>query len=82
MRQRDLLIVILNRLIDRQFHRYFDDPEVCLFAVGADVILHQAVEGLFGLPRGEIARRTARYLPKALERCMNAKLRSLWRNIK
>ena len=75
MHQRDPLIAVLNRFIDRQFHRYFDDPEVCVLAIGVDAILHQYFESMFGVSREEIARRTARYAPKAIERCINAIIR-------
>ena len=80
MRQRDPLIALLNRLIDRQFHKYFDDPDACVLAIGADLILHRYFESLMGLSRKEIARKTARYVPKAIERCVNAKLKSLRRD--
>ena len=82
MERRDPLIAVLNRLIDKHFHKYFDNPDACVLAIGVDAILHQYFESMFGLSRKEIARRTARYLPKAIERCINAKLGSLWRDIK
>jgi len=80
MRQRDPLIALLNRLIDRQFHKYFDDPDACALAIGFDAVLHQYFESMFDLSREEVARRTARYVPKAIERCVNAKLKSLRRD--
>lgn len=73
------LIDFINRLIDKHFHRYFDEPDACIFAIGVDTILHQYFETSFGLSEGEIAGKTARYLPKAVERCINAKLRSITR---
>ncbi len=73
------MLTALNRLIDREFHRYFDDPDVCVLAIGVDTMLHQYFEASFGLSREEIARRTARYMPKALERCVNAIVRKALR---
>jgi len=66
MPRQDPLLATLNKLIDKRFHKYFDDPELCIFAIGADVIMHQAVESMFGLTEMEIARRTVRYLPKGI----------------
>ena len=74
-RFRDMMLRKLNREIDKSFHRYFEDPDKCLQAVFLDTYTHQAVESILGLPPKEIARRTRKYFPKALEKCLNAILR-------
>jgi len=43
-------------------------------AILADTYAHQFAETQLGLPPDEVRRRTARYLPKAIERCINANL--------
>jgi len=74
------LIALLNKYIDRQFHRYFDDPEHCLKAVALDTAMHQYFEAMLGLSREEIVRRTARYAGRALERCMASMLREIFKH--
>jgi len=69
----------LNRLIDKTYHTYFEDPDKRLQAVFLDAYAHQAVESILGLPPREIARRTQRYLPKTLEKCLNTILRKATR---
>ncbi|RLI17952.1 hypothetical protein DRO54_10795 [Candidatus Bathyarchaeota archaeon] len=80
MYRRQPLLVALDKLIDKQFHRYFDDPEACMLAIGVNAILHQYFESELGPSREEIARRTARYLPKALEKCLNVIIREALRD--
>jgi len=75
MRSRKPLLAALNRLVDRQLHKYFDDPDACVLAVYVDAALHQYLERAFGLSEKETARRTARYTPRAIRRCINAMLR-------
>jgi len=43
------------------------------------MIMHQAVESMFGLTEREITRKTARYLPKVLEKCLNVIIREALR---
>ena len=69
----------LNRQIDKFYHRYFEDPNKCLQAVFLDTYAHQAVESILGLSSKEIAKRTKRYFPRALERCLNAIIREATR---
>jgi len=80
MRKRDPSIAFLNKLIDELFHRYFDDPKACLLAIGVDTLLHQYFEMSLGLSRKEVVKRTVKYLPKVLERCINARLKNLRRD--
>ena len=74
-RFRDVALRELNRDIDKFYHRYFEDPDKCLQAVFLDTYAHQAVESILGLSRKEIAERTRRYSPRALEKCLNAIIR-------
>ena len=72
---RDAVLRELNRWIDRTYHPYFEDPDKCLQAVFLDTYAHQAVESILGLHPKEIAKRTQRYFPRALEKCLNAIIR-------
>jgi len=74
-RLRDTALRELNREIDKLFHPYFEDPNKCLQAVFLDTYAHQAVESILGLSREEIAKRTQKYFPRALEKCLNAIIR-------
>ena len=74
-RLRDLALRELNRQIDKAYHPYFEDPDKCLLAVFLDTYAHQAVESILGLSHKEIAKRTQRYFPRALEKCLNAIIR-------
>lgn len=74
-RLRDTALRELNREIDKLFHPYFEDSDKCLQAVFLDTYAHQAVESILGLSHEEIAKRTRRYFPRALEKCLNAIIR-------
>ena len=76
---RDILLRELNRKIDKMFHKHFDDPSRCIPAILADTTAHQLVERELGIPPQEIRRRTLRYFPKEIERCINAILRQAFR---
>ena len=65
--------------IDKTYHTYFEDPDKCLQAVFLDAYAHQAVESILGLHPKEIANRTQRYFPRALEKCLNAIIRKATR---
>ena len=75
MARSDPLLSVINKMIDRRYHKLFDDPNRCDFAIFADTLMHQAVESLFGLSEEEIQRRTARYLRNEILRCINAMLK-------
>ena len=74
---RDTLLCELNRKIDKVFHKYFDDPSRCVPAILADTSAHQLAERALGLPIQEVRRRTLRYLPREIERCIGAILRQV-----
>ena len=76
---RDILLRKLNREIDKAFHRHFDDPSRCIPAILADTTAHQLVERELRIPPQEIRRRTLRYLPREMERCINAILRQAFK---
>ena len=76
---RDILLRELNRVIDKTFHKDFDDPSKCIPAILADTTAHQLVEYELGIPPQEIHRRTLRYLRKEVERCINAILRQAFK---
>ncbi|MEM1559980.1 MAG: hypothetical protein QXO15_00485 [Nitrososphaerota archaeon] len=72
MGRRSPLIAFLNRYIDEQLHKYFEDPKLCLRAITFDAVMHQYVEAMLGLSKEEIRRRTVKYIGKAMERCMSS----------
>ena len=72
---RDILLRRLNRQIDKTFHPLFNDPNKCAIAILADIYAHQLTELFLGLPPQEVNKRTLRYTPKAIKKCLEAILR-------
>jgi len=72
---RDILLKRLNRQIDKTFHPLFNDPNKCAIAILADIYAHRLTELSLGLPVQEVNKRTLKYLPKAVEDCLEAILR-------
>lgn len=71
---RRAIIKVINKAIDKKYHRLFDDPEKCLDAVLSDAAEHVVYEKLFGLTDYEIIERLRKYYLPALARCIAMKI--------
>ncbi|MEM3488467.1 MAG: hypothetical protein QXJ62_05075 [Nitrososphaeria archaeon] len=61
---------MLNREVDRRYHKHFKDPDRCFDVIMEDAAWHAFFETVFGLPWSEVERRFIRYSAEKLIRCM------------